>query len=203
MIYQFPDCARRYNRRNRATKFIGEHFQSLAGFPRRAHLLVESTVARWRSAAVERGANNGVAWIRQHNSLRGDFGFSIDAQRADGIRFDVVPLAAIEYEIAGEKDEGDFFGKFRQRSRCFHVDAAGQLRIGLAIRAAAHRGAVNDQSGPLFRESTANGVGVEQVESCARQTLCRPLGRESRRSLDEVIADEAARACNPSRCFGK
>src|ERR1043165_3509699 len=101
-VDQFPRGLGGDGGRNWTAEFVGEELQRAACLPREAHLLVKTPVAGGRRAAVERSAEDGMARIGQHNALRSDFRLGVNAQRADRIGFDIVPLAPVEDEVAGE-----------------------------------------------------------------------------------------------------
>jgi hypothetical protein len=139
-----------------------------------------------------------MVWICQHDALGSNFGLSIDAQRTDGIGFDIVPLATIEDEITGEKKEGYVSRKFGEVCGGIHIETAREFGLGLTIRAATHRGAMNHQSWLLLAKRAADSRAIKQIKLWPGQSNHAPVGSELRRGLDEIVSDESARASDPS-----
>lgn len=180
-------------------EFVSEETQFLSALPCVANLLVESAIACRRDTAVERGADDGVARIREDDLFGGDFGFRINAQRIDCVSFDVAAFASIEDEIGGDENERDVRGEFSEQGCGFNVDPTCQLWIGLAIRRLGHCRAVDDAGGLLLAKHLANGGGVEQVKSLTSQTNNVRRWRELRRKLNEVIPDQSTCSGDPNR----
>ena len=132
---QFPNRPRRDLGRNGRAELVGEQLQGLPRLPRPAHLLVEPAVAGGRGAAVERRANDGVLRIGQHDLLRRDLGFRIDAQRIDWRGLVVIAGPAIKDQIGGKEDKRNLRRQLREQGGDFDVELAGQRGVCLAFRA--------------------------------------------------------------------
>lgn len=109
---------------------------------------------------------------------------------------------AIEDQISGKEDERSICGQFGETRGGVNVDVAREFRLGLAVRAAAHRGAVDDQLWLLFDECATDRVGIKQVEMFARETENFPLRGEARRELNEIIAEQSGGASDPGEWLG-
>ena len=99
LIRQIPYCARRFDRRNRATKFVREQFHPLRCLQRPAELLVETAIARARHAGIERRAHDGVARIAQNDLFGGGFGLAILMNRVHRVGFGVIPFAPVKNQV--------------------------------------------------------------------------------------------------------
>lgn len=142
---------------NRRAELIREETQRLSPLPYEANLLVETAISRRRVAAVERGADDGVAWICENDPFGGGFGFRIDAQWIDRVSFKVVSFAPIKDEVGGKQNERDVCGQFSEQGGGLGVGLARRRRIGLAILSLAHRGAVDDGGGFFCGEQSSDG----------------------------------------------
>lgn len=161
---QFPTSASGHLCMDWTTKFICEKTQLLSALPRHANLFVESAIARRRDAAIERGADDGVAWISRHELFCGNFGFRIDAQRIGGISFGIVAFASIKHEISREEDEWDVCCEFGKQGCGFNIGFARERRVGLAIRRLGHGCAMDDGGWLLLVKRPSDSGRVEEVK---------------------------------------
>ena len=125
------------------------------------------------------------------------FRFGINTQRIRLSRLVVVSDAAIEDQIAGEKNERNVGGQFRKAGCNIDVQFAGEGWIRLTGGTCAERGAMNDELRPPFTKGPAHGGKVSQVRLAARQTDDLPSRGEVRGGLDQIISDQPAGASNP------
>src|SRR5581483_10142575 len=154
---QFPDCARGRGGGDWRTEFVREKIQGAAFLPGSADFFVEAAVAGRGNAAVQRGADDGVFGIGEHDLFGCRLGFSVNAERVDGRGFVVIALTTIEYKVGGEKEKGDIRGQLSKKSGDFDVQHPGERWIGLAGGRFAQCGAMHDEPRLFPLEKLADG----------------------------------------------
>lgn len=201
-VQQFPSRPGGDDGRNWAAEFVHKEFRHFAGLPVAAELLIEPAVAARRRAAIERGADDRVAGICEHDLFGGDFGFGVNTQRADRVGLDVVSLFTVKDQVGGEKDERNIQRKFGEQGGGFDIDFSGKAWVRLTFGAFAHGGAVDDGSGLSVTEQLAHGVEVSEIQVNTSKAARLPEWCKLWCGGDEVIADQSAGACDPGKRLG-
>ena len=95
--------------------------------------------------------------LAEHDLLRRDFGFGIDAQRIDGSGLVVIARATVEDQVGGQEDQRNLCRQLGEQGGDFDVELAGQRGVGLAFGTLAERGAVDDELRLLAAKRCAHG----------------------------------------------
>ena len=120
--------------------------------------------------------------IFQNDLLGGSFCLAVKMQRIGRVSFGVIPLAPVENQIGGEKNERNFRRQFREQFCGFNIHPARKSGIFLRPGDGADGGAVNDQLRLVLLELPADGGEIEQVKIRSRSARASASGANSARS---------------------